>query len=111
MTARALLVVALAFAPSAASAQRSVRDRWLGADKAKHFLASFFVQSVAYATLRAGDAPHRASIAGASAATAAVGLWKERVDRRRGGPFSARDLVWDAAGGAAATLLLRRTER
>ena len=87
------------------------RDRWFGEDKVKHFLASFFVQSVAYASLRAADAPHGSALAGATAATAAVGLWKERVDRRRTGLFSARDLAWDAAGAAAASLLLSRAER
>lgn len=109
-----LALAALAAGPLApeAGAQRAVAaDRWLGVDKAKHFLASFFVQSVAYAALRAGDASHGGALVGASAATAAVGLWKERVDRTRTGLFSRRDLVWDAAGAVAASVVLSRTER
>jgi uncharacterized protein YfiM (DUF2279 family) len=109
-----LALAALAVGPlaPAAGAQRAVAaDRWVGADKLKHFLASFFVQSVAYAGLRAADASHGASLAGASAATAAVGLWKERVDRHRTGLFSTRDLVWDAAGAAAASVVLGHSRR
>lgn len=108
----ALLALAVGPLAPAAGAQGAVAaDRWFGADKVKHFLASFFVQSVTYATFRAADVPHGGALAGATAATAAVGLWKERVDRRRTGLFSARDLVWDAAGAAAATVLLSRSER
>lgn len=85
-------------------------DRWVGADKLKHFFLGFFVQSVAYSVTRATGAGHGSSIGTASAATAVVSLGKEWRDRRTSG-FSLRDLAWDAAGGGAATLLLRRTAR
>ena len=86
-------------------------DRWLGRDKVKHFLTSAFVQSVAYASLQAAGAERGVALAGATAATMGAGVAKEVVDRRRGGPFSVRDLTWDAAGAGAATLLLVRTQR
>jgi uncharacterized protein YfiM (DUF2279 family) len=39
-----------------------------------------------------------------------IGVGKELYDRRFGGDPSFKDLTWDAAGIAAASLLLRRTE-
>jgi uncharacterized protein YfiM (DUF2279 family) len=87
------------------------RDGWLGADKVKHFLTSFFVQSVAYSSTRATGAHHTPSLAAASAVTAVVGIGKEIHDRRSYGVFSYRDLTWDAAGAGLATVMLRRTVR
>lgn len=86
-------------------------DPWFGADKLKHFFMTAFVQSVAYSTLRATNADHRSSLYGASVASAVVGVGKELRDRRVGGEFSVRDLVWDAAGAGTASLLLDRTRR
>jgi uncharacterized protein YfiM (DUF2279 family) len=105
---RVLLFSVLLGAPGQA---RDAGDHWFGRDKVKHFLVSAFVQSAAYASLQAAGADREGALLGASAATAAVGVAKEAVDRRRGGPFSVRDLTWDAAGAGAATLLLVRTER
>jgi len=84
-------------------------DVWFGVDKVKHFFAAAFVQSVAYSTIRAAGASHDASIVGASLVTATVSIGKEVVDPRLGGTRSGRDLLWDAAGAAAATLLLQRS--
>ena len=84
-------------------------DSWFGVDKVKHFFAAAFVQSVAYSTIRAAGASHDASIVGASFVTATVSIGKEVVDGRTGGTRSGRDLLWDAAGAAAATLLLQRS--
>ncbi len=86
-------------------------DRWFGADKVKHFLTSAFVQGATYATLQAAGADRGAALAGASVVTLSVGVGKEWLDRRREGAFSGRDLVWDAAGAGAATLVLVRTQR
>ena len=85
-------------------------DRWFGGDKVKHFALAFFVQSVGYSTVRATGAGHGSSLGTATALTAVVGVGKEWHDRRTTG-VSVRDLVWDAAGAGAATLLLRRTAR
>jgi uncharacterized protein YfiM (DUF2279 family) len=86
-------------------------DRWFGADKLKHFFISAFIQSVAYSALRAADARHDASLAGATAVTAAFAVGKEIADWRARREFSVRDLAWDAAGAGAATLLLSHTQR
>ena len=95
------LVLLLVLAPSP--------DRWLGADKVKHFFLSAFAQSVAYSTLRAAGASRDGSLVGATVFTAAVGVGKELHDRPRAEGFSVRDLVWDAAGAGGATLILHRT--
>ena len=86
-------------------------DGWWGADKLRHFFMSAFVQSVTYSAARAARIDHTPAIATASATSAIVGVGKELRDRRVGGPFSARDLVWDAAGAGAVTVLLARTHR
>ena len=86
-------------------------DRWFGADKVKHFLTSAFVQSATYATLQAAGVERGPALAGASVVTLSAGVGKEWLDRRRGGPFSGRDLAWDVAGAGAASLLLVRTQR
>ena len=86
------------------------RNTWFGADKVKHFVTSFFVQSVSYSALRlAGVRPH-ASLAGATAVTAAVGVAKEVHDRRSYGLFSTGDLLWDAAGIGTASVMLQRAK-
>ena len=109
---RPLLLLALLLQTRAASAQGTrPRDHWSGADKVKHFFTSAFVQSIAYGTIRATGASHATSITGAAVTTAVIGIGKEVRDRRSYGLFSARDLVWDAAGAGTATLLLRRTAR
>ena len=86
-------------------------DRWFSADKIKHFFMAAFVQSVTYSALRATQVEHRSSLIGATAANVVISVGKEVADSRRTGLFSRRDLVWDAAGAGASTLLLIRTER
>jgi uncharacterized protein YfiM (DUF2279 family) len=86
-------------------------DSWFGADKAKHFFTAAFVQTLSYGGLRATGLSRNASLAGATVVSSSVSLGKEVSDRRSGGAFSGKDLVWDAAGIAGATVLLRRTER
>lgn len=104
---KGLLLLGLAFGGPA----DRPRDPWFGRDKVKHFLVSAFAQSVGYAGLQAAGADRPAALAGATLLTATVGIGKEVADRRAGGVFSRRDLAWDAAGAAAATLFLVRTER
>ena len=86
-------------------------DGWFGSDKAQHFFASAFVQSIGYGSLRAAGAGHSSSLVGASVTTAIVGFGKEYRDRNTPSDFSGKDLVWDAAGAGAATVLLVRTRR
>jgi uncharacterized protein YfiM (DUF2279 family) len=91
--------------------QSPAPDRWFAPDKVRHFFTSALLQSLGYGTLRAMDVEHGSALVGASALTAAFGIGKELSDRRRGYGFSGRDLVWDAAGAAAVSALLARTER
>ena len=98
-----LLVLTLQGQPAA--------DGWFSPDKIKHFFMAAFVQSVGYSTLRATRLDHRSSLIGASAGTVMFSVGKELSDARRTGLFSTRDLVWDAAGAGASTILLTRTER
>ena len=86
-------------------------DGWFGQDKLQHLFMSAFVQSASYGTLRGTGLPHGAALGGATATTAAVGIGKELRDRRVTGLFSKRDLVWDAAGAGAMTVLLAKTAR
>ena len=98
-----VLVFALTRAPEQS------RDGWFGPDKLQHFFMSAFVQSAGYGLLRRAGAENGSAITGASVATAVIGIGKEVSDRRTRGDFSARDLVWDAAGAGSASLLLVRT--
>ena len=86
-------------------------DHWFAGDKLQHFFSSAFVQSMGYGVLRTTGVEHGTALAGASVATAAVGVGKELKDLRTKGEFSLRDLTWDAAGAGAATVLLVRTRR
>lgn len=86
-------------------------DQWFAGDKLQHFFSSAFVQSMSYGTLRTVGASHDAAIIGATAASLTAGVGKEIRDERSRGEFSYRDLVWDAAGAGAATVLLVRTRR
>ena len=86
-------------------------DRWFGVDKLKHFVVSALAQSVSYSALQYAGAPHRAALGGSLAAGAALGVGRELYDRRAKGQFSRRDLTWDAAGLAGATLLLGHARR
>jgi len=87
------------------------RDSWFGADKLKHFFVATFTQSVTYSVLQLAKVDHDQAMAGAWAVTATVSVAKEIRDRRTTGLFSVRDLVWDAAGAGAATLLLQHSAR
>jgi len=96
------------FAPTvAALTSQQPADRWLSEDKFRHAGASWAAMVFTYAGARAIHDDGRAAIAIALPVTAALGLAKEAVDHRRGGPFSARDLVADALGAGAAWLVLR----
>ena len=86
-------------------------DAWLTRDKLQHFFLSAFAQSLGYGALRGAGASHGVSLAGASVATAALGVGKELRDRRVKGELSFRDLTWDAAGAGSMTLLLAHTAR
>ena len=86
-------------------------DNWFAPDKVQHFFSSAFVQSMSYGALRTTGVSHGAALAAASVTSAAVGVGKEVHDLHAKGEFSVRDLMWDAAGAGAVSVLLVRTQR
>ncbi|HSJ09075.1 MAG TPA: DUF2279 domain-containing protein [Longimicrobiales bacterium] len=83
------------------------RDPWLGADKFQHFWVSFAATSFAFAAAKSAGQDTETALAISIPLAAAAGVGKELYDRRAGTFFSARDLVADALGIAAAFVLLR----
>jgi uncharacterized protein YfiM (DUF2279 family) len=84
------------------------QDAWFGEDKQRHFAMTFFVTSISHAGGRmAGMDAEPATVLGMALA-AAVSVGKEVHDRRAGGLFSLKDLVWDAAGIAVGAVLVRQ---
>jgi uncharacterized protein YfiM (DUF2279 family) len=81
------------------------QDKWFALDKWQHFVASSVVQAVGYG-FASGKNDHAASLRIGATAAAVVGVGKELRDRRKGGPFSLRDIVWDAAGAGTAAAAL-----
>jgi uncharacterized protein YfiM (DUF2279 family) len=75
-----------------------VADHWFAEDKVRHFAMAFAATSFGHAGARALGADASAATALGAAATVAASVGKEVFDRRAGGIFSVRDLVWDAAG-------------
>ncbi|HEX2166237.1 MAG TPA: hypothetical protein VHG09_03265 [Longimicrobiales bacterium] len=82
-------------------------DSWLSEDKFRHAAASWAAMVFTYAATSAFTDNDDTALAVAVPVTAAFGIAKEVVDRRRGGPFSFRDLTADAIGAAAAWFFLR----
>jgi putative lipoprotein len=106
---RAVLVLALTLGPPRFALP--TRDGWFGVDKVKHFVVSAMAQAVTYAGLQYVGARHDVALVGSLATGATVGVARELHGRRTGGIFSVRDLAWDGAGLAAATLFLAHAER
>ncbi|MGH7447273.1 MAG: hypothetical protein ACRELT_06915 [Longimicrobiales bacterium] len=100
-------IVAPSPAPQVAVHVQSPSDRWLGEDKFRHVGASWAAMVFTYAAARSVNDDTDTALAIALPVTAALGIAKEAADHRRGGPFSARDLVADALGAGAAWLFLR----
>jgi uncharacterized protein YfiM (DUF2279 family) len=101
------LIAHIAFA----LALRHPPDAWFGPDKLKHLFIGAFTQSMTYSLLQAARVDRDRALVGAWVVTGAVSVVKEVHDRRSYGLFSVRDLVWDAAGAGAATLIIRRAAR
>lgn len=83
-------------------------DRWFAEDKLRHFFMSYATTQIAYGAARLAGAERDPALIGAAGASAAAGVWKEWRDRRLGGPFSGRDLVWDALGTGAGVAVASR---
>ena len=101
----------LGAAASPAADSVAAGDGWFGADKLKHFFVAAFTQSVAYSALQAARVRHDQALVGAWAVTAVASVAKELHDRRTTGLFSVRDLVWDAAGAGAVSIVLTSARR
>lgn len=84
-------------------------DAWWGRDKALHFSASFLLTTNGqYVLVNKLDAGEHAALPASAGGALAIGIAKEVYDARRvnGSGFSLRDLAWNAAGIAAAALLV-----
>lgn len=81
-------------------------DRWFAEDKMRHFAMAFAATSFGHAGARALGADANVATAIGAAATVVASVGKEVFDRRAGGLFSYRDLVWDAAGILLSVALL-----
>jgi uncharacterized protein YfiM (DUF2279 family) len=109
-----LFTFQLGVAPQAIHSRRAEEpdgDRWFAPDKAKHFFAAAFVQTVSFSGLRTIGVSRDGSLVGATIATSAVSVGKELWDRTHGGDPSLKDLAWDAAGLLAASVLVAHTRR
>jgi uncharacterized protein YfiM (DUF2279 family) len=84
-------------------------DPWFAEDKLKHYFMSLAATNLAYGGARLVGLERRPALFAAAGAAGAAGLWKEWYDHRRGGLFSVRDLVWDAAGVATGVVAMRAT--
>lgn len=82
------------------------QDRWFAEDKLKHAFSSIAALNFAFAGARTAGLRDESAIIAAALSGAAAGIWKEVHDRRRGRPFSSRDLVWDGVGLALGVLLV-----
>lgn len=103
------LIGALVF-PQAKSVV-ALQDSWFSPDKAKHFFIAGFVESATFAGMESVGASRNVSFGGALAITGVFSVLREVHDKRVKNQFSFRDLAWDMAGGAAAFVMLRHTER
>jgi uncharacterized protein YfiM (DUF2279 family) len=86
-------------------------DSFLGLDKPKHFLISFFIESSSFAAIQAAGADRRRAMTGASLITSGFAVGREIHDRSEKGLFSIGDLLWDALGAGTAIVMLRHTYR
>ena len=84
-------------------------DAWFGEDKFKHSFLSMATVAFANAGARLFGLDDSAALSVSVGTGAVAALGKEFYDRRQGGPFSVRDLAWDALGIAAGALLVANT--
>jgi putative lipoprotein len=85
-------------------------DRWVAADKVKHFFMAAFVESGSFSALRLTGMHRTPALNSAIGVAAGIGVGKEVYDRFAGGDPSFKDLTWDAAGIAAAGVVLHQTK-
>lgn len=93
-------------APALSAPAQDPADPWFGQDKVRHALHSYAAVAFGHAMGTAAGLEADAALGGAIVVAAALGVAKEVVDRRRGGRFSVRDLVWDALGIGVGALVM-----
>lgn len=88
---------------------RTQGDRWLGVDKAKHFVLSGFLTGLTYFTVdKIADRPENEATVWSGVVTLATGIGKEVYDLHDPkGHSSLKDLVADALGVAAALFIIK----
>lgn len=80
-------------------------DRWFAEDKLQHFFLSLAATNLGFGAARTVGLDKGAAMTVAGSIGVAAGVGKEVYDKKRGGTFSGRDLVWDGLGiGAGLTL-------
>ena len=92
-------------APVAAPLRQPL-DAWFAEDKMRHLAMAFAATTFAHAAGRAAGMDAGSATAAGAAAAVAASVGKEIFDRRAGGIFSVRDLVWDAVGIALGVLMV-----
>lgn len=103
-------IVAVLILPQTKSAV-ALEDSWFSPDKAKHFVIAGFIESATFAGLESVGVNRNPSLNAAIAVAGALSIIREVHDKRAKNQFSFRDLTWDLAGGLAAFVMLRHTER
>lgn len=119
VAAAVLIAAAIAVgpAPAAAEAARAVAadssagvrgaDPWFGADKARHFTASFLLTGAVSRGLRVHGRESRSrSLAAGVGFTVSLGGLKEMLDRTGRGHASWKDMAANALGAGCGALLL-----
>lgn len=106
MSACLTLLVLVACTAAGPPAAPQDRDAWLAEDKLRHFAVSAAATTLGYGTARFA-LDHDTARAAAGGVAFGLGIAKEMWDVRRGGPFSLKDLAWDAAGVGLGLLLVR----
>lgn len=87
----------------------AAEDRWFAEDKVRHLALAFAGTGMSFGAARAAGLEREAGLVAAGSAMLLASIGKEIRDRRQGGPFSGRDLVWDLAGIAAGLALAAGT--
>ena len=84
-------------------------DRWFAEDKLKHAFMSIAVVGFTHAGARTVGFDRSSSTMLGISAGVSAGIGKEIYDRKRGRPFSFRDLIYDAVGITLGALIVRNT--